>query len=235
MEARARPCGRDEGFGPATVPGRFFHESRIFLELLAVSSAVPVLCLAELPGCIDRSAGRLLGVESRGLGFYRSWPANRFDGSEPTPEADPDAIAEAKWACEERESERFAKYAPVVARLSEALARDGRFTIDDRILDVAIALERMYELEGGELFHKMRSRVAWFLRTDAESRVREFKTAKEFYDAGSAIVHGRKKQAPVRKRHEAFDKGFDLARRSLFRLLSEGPPDDWDALVLDGG
>ena len=219
---------------PAPFPGRFFHEARIFLELLAVSSAVPILCLAELPGCIDRSAGRLLGIESRGLGFYRSWPAHRFDGFEPTPEADPDAISEAKRAYEDRESERFAKYAPVAARLSEALARDGRFAVDDRILDVAIALERMYELEGGELSHKMRTRVAWFLGTDAESRTREFKAAKEFYDARSAIVHGKKKQAHVRKRHEAFDKGFDLARRSVFRLLREGPPDDWDALVVEG-
>ena len=219
---------------PEPVPARFFHEARIFLELLAVSSAVPVLCLAELTGRIDRSAGRLLGLEHRGLGFYRSWPAYRFDALEPTPEAHPEAIDEAKKAYEDRESERFGKYAPVVARLSEALARDGRFAVDDRILDVAIALERMYELEGGELSHKMRTRVAWFLGMDAESRARAFKAAKEFYDARSAIVHGRKKQAHVRKRHEAFNKGFDLARRSLFRLLREGPPDDWDALVVEG-
>ena len=92
----------------------------------------------------------------------------------------------------------------------------------------------MYELEGGELSHKMRTRVAWFVGTDAESRAREFKAVKEFYDSRSAIVHGWKKQAPVEKRHEAFAKGFDLARRSLVRFLREGPPGDWDALVVEG-
>ena len=228
-----RPSGELSDSDPGS-PGRFFGEARVFLELLAVSHAAPVLCLAELTGCIDRSGGRLLGLERRGLGFYRSWPAHRFDGFEPTPEAKPEAIDEATDAYKDRKNERFGKLAPVVARLSEALARDGRFAVDDRILDVAIALERMYELEGGELSHKMRTRVAWFLGMDAESRVREFKAAKEFYDARSAIVHSRKRQASVGKRHEAFVKGFDLARRSLFRLLREGSPDDWDALGISG-
>ena len=226
----------DRGLGdPAPrVLGSFSREPRLFLELLAVSHGAPVLCLAELVGCIDRSGAQLLGREYRGPGFYRGSPAHRFDGAEPMPEADPEAIAEARKAYEDRESERFGKYEPVVARLSEALARDGRFAFDDRILDVAIALERMYELDGSELSHKMRARVAWFLGTDAESRVRELTAAKEFYSARSAIVHGGKKRANVEKRREAFDKGFDLARRSLFRLLREGPPEDWDALVVGG-
>ena len=210
------------------------REARILLELLAVSHAAPVLCLAELTGCIDRSSRRLLGLEDRGLGFYRSWPAHRFDGFEPMPEAEPEAIGEATQVYKDRENERFEKYAPVVARLSEALARDGRFAVDDRILDVAIALERMYGLEGGELSHKMCTRVAWFLGTDAQRRLREFRAAKQFYRARSAIVHGGKRQANVGKLHEVFNKGFDLARRSLFRLLCEGPPHDWDALVVEG-
>ena len=50
----------------------------------------------------------------------------------------------------------------------------------------------------------------------------------------SAIVHSRKKNMDVTRRREAFDKGFDLARWWLFRLLREGPSDDWGALVVDG-
>ena len=228
-----RPEGELRDSAPPS-PGQSFGEARILLELLAVSHAAPVLCLAELTGCIDRSGRRLLGLEDRGLGFYRSWPAHRFDGFEPMPEAEPEAIGEAMQVYKDRENERFEKYAPVVARLSEALARNGRFAVDDRILDVAIALERMYGLEGGELSHKMCTRVAWFLGTDAQSRLREFRAAKQFYRARSAIVHGGKRQANVGKRHEVFNKGFDLARRSLFRLLCEGPPHDWDALVVEG-
>ena len=124
--------------------------------------------------------------------------------------------------------------APIVGRLAEALGRDGRFAVEDRILDVAIALERMYQLDGGEISHKMRTRVAWILGADAESRRREMKAVKEFYEARSAIVHNRKRKEVTQRQHDAFVKGFDIARRSLFKLLREEPPEDWDALVIGG-
>ena len=104
---------------------------------------------------------------------------------------------------------------------------------DDKILDVAIALERMYGLDGGEISHKMRTRIAWFLGVDAKSRFREMKTVKDFYEARSAIVHNRKKASWQRDR-EAFRKGFDTAKRTLFKLLHEGPPENWDELVIAG-
>ena len=131
-------------------------------------------------------------------------------------------------------SERYGKMAPIIGRLAEALARDGRFAVEDRILDVAIVLERMYELEGGEISHKLRTRAAWFLGADAESRVREIQAVKAFYEARSAIVHSKKKRPAAEKQRAAFEKGFDVARRSLFRLLRDGPPNDWESLVIAG-
>ena len=66
---------------PVTAPpGPFFQEARMFLDLLAVSHAAPLLPLAALSDCIDRSAGRLLGRDSSGPRFYQSWPAQAFDG-----------------------------------------------------------------------------------------------------------------------------------------------------------
>ena len=59
-------------------PGRFFQEARIVLELLAVSQAAPVLCLAELSGCIDRSAGGSLAWNAGASG---SIGAGRRSGS----------------------------------------------------------------------------------------------------------------------------------------------------------
>ena len=242
--AAVRPFRWKPKFGPAhdrgvgdpapRVLGSFSRKPRLFLELLAVAHGAPILCLAELVGCIDRSGGRLLGREYRGPGFYRGSPAHRFDGAEPMPEANPEAIAEAMKAYEDRESERFGNYAPVVAWLSGALARDERFAVDDRIVDVAIALERMYELEGRGLSRKLRTRAAAFLGTDAQNAAHEFNVAKQFYDTRSLIVHGRKGDMDLEERREAFDKGFDLARRSLFKLLHEGPPEDWEALVVGG-
>lgn len=223
-----------EGGVEAYDPRPFFREAQTLLELLGVAHATPVLCLAALGCCIDRSASRLLGgVDYRGA-IYRARAAQGFDGFNECPGLAPEAFVEAKKAFDNRTSERFGKMAPIIGRLAEALTREGRFAVEDRILDIAIALERMYELDGGEISHKLRTRAAWFLGADAESRVCEMQAVKEFYDMRSAIVHSKKKKPAAEKQRAAFDKGFDVARRSLFRLLRDEPPDDWEKLVIAG-
>ena len=74
-----------------------------------------------------------------------------------------DALAEARDVFLNREGERYSRMAPVVGRLAEALARDGRFAVEDRILDIAIALERMYELEQRDGSFQLKTRAAYFL------------------------------------------------------------------------
>ena len=228
-----RPTGdlRESGLAP---PGRFFPEARIFLELLAVAHAAPVLRLAELSNCIDRSAGRLLGQGRKGPGFYQSWPAHGFGGFEECPALAPVALVEAREAFDNRDGERYAAMAPIIGRLAEALARSGRFGIDDKILDVAIALERMYELDQGEIVFKLRTRAACFLQLGSEDRLRTFKDMGGFYEARSSIVHKPGKSRRKIDKPDAFARGFDVARRSLMKLLRNGPPADWNELVISG-
>ena len=220
MAAHVLPARLRKALRTVRDPRPFFLEAQAFLELLGVAHATPVLCLAALASCIKRSAGRLLG----GLGYrgavYRAGAAQGFDGFDACPKLALERFAEAKEAFDDRTSDRYAEMAPIISRLAEALARDGRFAVEDRILDVAIALERMYELDGSEISHKLRTRVAWFLGTDGESRVREMQAVKAFYDMRSAIVHSRKKKPTAEKQRAAFDKGFDVARRSLFQVSS---------------
>ena len=52
--------------------------------------------------------------------------------------------------------------AALVARMAESRARTGPFAHQDRILDVAITLEQMYELDSGEISFKLRARAACF-------------------------------------------------------------------------
>ena len=214
-------------------PEPFFVQARTFLALLAVANEAAVLPVAMLNHCIDRSAAQLLGREENRSSFYRRRSAHGFDGSKECPKLAREALGNAMEAFEIRKGKRYARMSPIIGRLAEALGRDGQFALEDRILDVAIALERMYQLDGSEISHKMRTRVAWFLGADVESRVREMKAVKQFYEARSAIVHNPKRKA-VKRQHDAFAKGFDIARRSLFKLLHEEPPDDWDALVVGG-
>lgn len=219
-----------------TNPEPFFREAQTFLELLAVTHATPVLRLATLSDCINRSAGRLLGLEHHNGGSHRGQPAQGFDGFDKCPELAPEALAEAQKAFESRQGERYGKMAPIVGRLAEALARAGPFASEDRILDVATSLERMYELDQGEIVFKLKTRAAYFLESDTEARLRVFKDVGAFYGARSKIVHNsRKKQGAAEGRGAAFKKGFYIARRSVVKLLRDGPPPDWNEMVIAGG
>ena len=215
----------------------FFREAQTFLELLAVTHAAPVLRLATLPYCIDRSASRLLGLEYHNGGSHRGQPAQGFDGFDKCPELALEALTEAQEAFENRQGERYGRMAPIVGRLAEALARDGRFQTDDKILDVAIALERRYEDERdrGAIGLKLGTRAARFLETGTEDQERVRQDVQEFYNVRSAIVHKRKKPPSVAVKEKAFIQGFKVARRSVVKLLRDGPPPDWNAMVIAGG
>ena len=218
----------------AEPPGPFVSDALDFLELLAVSHRVPIVCLAAVRECLSRSACRLLGQGHNHGGVQWGRPVHRFDTFSKPPGPRSEAVAEAKRAYGERKSQRYGKLAPVVARLAEALARDGRFAAEDKILDVAIALERMYGLDGGEISHKLRTRSSWFLGRDAEDRVRVMESVAEFYRVRSEIVHKGKRKASEERYRESFDTGFDLAARTLFKLLKEGSPGNWEKLVIAG-
>ena len=228
-----RPAGDVNEPGTES-PGPFFEEARLFLDLLAVSHAAPVQPLANLSDCIDRSASRLLGQESHGPGFYQSWPAQGFDGFGECPVPRPEALQEARQAFDNRESAHYERLAPFVGRLAAALARTGRFAGDARVLEIGIVLEGMYELPEGRLSRALRNRVSEFLGTDAESRARIRESVKAFHDARSNIAHSRSDKVTPFTSGAAFVTGFDLARRSLFKLLREGRPEAWDKLAVAG-
>ena len=213
----------------------FFPEAAVFLDLLAVSHATRVAPLATLSNRIDASAGRLLGRETQSPGFYQSWTAEGVSGFDRSPEIRPAELEEAQEAFRCRESARYQRMAPIVTRLSEALARNGRLALHDKIVDVSIALEGMYELPRWGVTSALEERVSGFLGTDEDSRAKLGKSARAFYDARSAIVHSRSAKASPFTNGAAFVTGFDLARRSLFKLLREGVPADWKKVAIGGG
>ena len=215
-------------------PLPFFREAQIFLELLAVAHATPVLSLATLAHCIDQSAGRLLGLSDHSGNLDRGRSAQSFDRFDECPDLEPKALAETREAFEHRKSKRYASVAPTVGRLSEALASDGRFANEVRLVDVAIALERMYDLPQGKISRTLQNRASSYLGTDPDSRATIKKSVKEFYDARSDTVHSRSRDVSPQRNHEAFGKGFDIAKRTLFKLLREGRPENWNEWKVAG-
>lgn len=124
----------------------FFEDAKVFVELLAIFHAAPVSCLAMIPYCIHRTASHLLGQPHYHGGYIWGRSARSFDGLASSTELSVDALNEASKAFEAQQSTNYQYCAPIIARLAEALARSGRFRADDKILDIAIALERMYKI-----------------------------------------------------------------------------------------
>ena len=227
--------------GDGSVPdlnwgGSFRAEAQAFVEFLALFHTAPVICLATLPYCIHRTASSLLGGSHHNGSYQWGHSARSFDFLAESTELSVDALNEASEAFGYRQSINYQYCAPIVARLAEALARSGRFQIDDKILDVTIALERMYEDERdrGAIGVKLGTRAADFLATNAEDRERVLRDVREFYKVRSAIVHKRKKPPSAAVKEEAFTKGFKVARRSVVKLLQEGSPSDWNTRVIAG-
>ena len=126
-----------------------------------------------------------------------------------------------------------------VNRLSSSIQRKrGRFWVQDRILDAAIALEIMYELESPELTNKLSTRAAHLLAKKAAERIEIFDRVHVFYKARSRIAHGvkGKRQKKMNSRmidsKEASDSGFALASDTLHALLKIRDFPDWKTLIL---
>ena len=209
-------------------PEEFFSNAQTLLDLIAVSHATPVVRLATVTDCIDRSAARLLGQEKHNAGTIRKRPPPDFDGFAECRLLSPSALEDARDAFRKRRSAVFRRMAPNLLRLSEALARDGRVAMHDKVVDVVIALEGMCELPRKRKSRTLQDRVSDFLGTDADDRKRTREIVRTVYDARSEIVHSDSKRVSPFRHGAAFVTGFELARRTLMQLLREGPPDDWE-------
>ena len=110
-------------------------------------------------------------------------------------------------------------------RLATSFSRPGgRFGQEDRLLDVAIALEVLY---GGTTGHKLSKRAAGLLGATAAEQKRTYDQAKEFYDARSRIVHWKKPPPSPDVLDKELEAGRNLACLTLASLLSRGAPLKW--------
>ena len=206
-----------------SVPRSFNPTSAGFLDLLAVSHATPVVPLAELSGQIDRVAGRLLGRARQSPGIYQKFKAKGLNGFAARPHICAGALGDAREVFKNCENDRYRRLAPIIELLAEALARDGRFAMQDKIVDVAKALEGMYDLPKQGVTKALVKQIADLLGTDKASQDRIREDVRKFYNVRSAIVHNRPYETTPFTNDAVFLTGFDLARQTLFKLLRENP------------
>ena len=220
------------------VDKEFPNNANAVVDLLAIAHAVPLMNMMCFECCVDPQVWALLGEPGTGgsASWSQGWPINADLGDTPL---SMEHFSEAKDIfCRLKDSNNDqTRYESVISRLAGSLLRRGKLEAADKILDVAIALELMYELDSPELKYKLATRAAWFLEKNSPGRVETFNKVRKFYDTRSSVVHSHKKQANNydQQLSEQFKQGFDLAHRTLFKLLREGRPLDWNEQVLSGG
>ena len=122
-----------------------------------------------------------------------------------------------------------------IRRLATSFSRTGRYGTEDRVLDSAIALEIMYDLDNPEITYKLATRAGSFLGTDAETRVEIFGKVRSLYRARSSLIHeGKAPKNSLDALDRASVDGPDLALRTLLELLRRGRAPNWDKLVMAG-
>lgn len=212
---------------------KFPEDYELVGDLLAIASGHPCvprlhyIHVAKWMEALDENVR--FGWSSGLVGSRDPWPGNQLVEEE----AARFLVLVRGWQSYEREREQLRI---PVRRLAASRWRRGRFGAEDRILDTAIALEMMYGLTGSEISYKLKTRAAFFLGEDAETRREVFQRIETFYSARSTIVHGpskrRKRQIDL---NEAASVGFEIGSSTLRLLLHRGSPPDWKELVLSGG
>lgn len=232
-QPKFRPSSQDEIHLDTDWGNSFVQDSERLCALLAISHAAPIVHVATIFYCVHPVASRLLGQRNRHRSHISSRYVHSFDSSSIPRDSRSDATEEAISLFKTRNSRNFEKLEPITPRLATSVTRQGRFALEDRILDVAMALERMYELDQGEVSYKLKTRAACYLESTTEARNRVFKEVNELYDLRSAVVHGsEKKRGTLGEEESTFEAGFEIARRTLFKLMREGPPSDWNQIVI---
>ena len=202
----------------------WFEDAKFLVDLLSIAARTPLLSrtrYVQLPTWIQEIDPNFAYPNQTSGGFVSdAWPNKGRDLSKSG--ADDFVALASDWYAEPEKPHALTL---ATRRLAASLSRPGgRFGEEDRILDIAIALEICY---GGKKGHQLAKRAARLLGADATEQIRSYDQARRFYSVRSRIVHT---EGPVPARdslHGELEAGRDLACRSLRDLLKCDMPVDW--------
>ena len=216
-----------------TRPESFRDDALLFINLLALTHGLGLQSTGYIYNGVEQEIERLVGSS---LSFRSSRVWTRDGHSNMTVPTTP-AISMEGFTEAQRLFPKM-RHAPdrlrlALSRLASSLSRTGPHAVLDGIVDVAIALEAMYQVGPPEQTYRLGTRAAHFLEECAERRMATYRTVRDFYKARSAIVHGGSGDEG-----DALGTSLDIARRTLRKLILEGGPSsfsDWDEFVVTGG
>ena len=202
----------------------WFGDSKLLVDLLSIAKQVPLLSrtryvrLARWIEEIDPSFAH--GTEDSSGFVSDVWPRRGRELSEGDVAAFLDLARGWYTYLDKPDAMNLA-----IRRLAASFSRPGgRFGQEDRILDVAIALEVLY---GGTTGHKLSQRAAALLGATAGEQKRAYDQARAFYDARSRIVHWKRPLPSPDVLDKKLEAGRNLACLTLESLLSRGAPLKW--------
>ena len=205
----------------------WFDDSKLLVDLLSIAARVPLLSRTRYVR-VARWIEEMNPNFASGTGTSGGFVSDVWPGSQDLTEGDVDAFLELSrgWFAY---PDRPDAMKLAIRRLAASFSRPGgRFGQEDRILDVAIALEVLY---GGTTGHKLALRAAGLLGAAAEEQKGTYDKAKGFYDVRTRIVHLKAEPPSPEVLDRALQTGRDLACLSLTSLLSRGTPVKWAAVM----
>lgn len=124
----------------------------------------------------------------------------------------------------------------VLNRLSQS---KRRMQIEDKILDLGIALEMLLlnnNPNNNQLSLSFRLHGSWLVGSDKEDRVKKYKQLKEIYTYRSQVAHSgllcNGNQEKIERVQQSFPEYLTIAENICQKVIKDGCP-DWDKLVLD--
>ena len=180
----------------------FSDNAEIIVDLLAIAHSAPVTTIMFLGSRVDQRIWNILGVPNPGGSLRQHAGLSIMDYVVNTP-LSMGKFSEVRNAFSQlkRQNNDLKRYKSIISRLSSSLLRRGKLRSEDKILDVAIALELMYELDSPPLRYKLGTRASRFLETNSDKRIEIFDKVRGFYDVRSSVVRngkGNKKKKEVR-------------------------------------
>lgn len=217
LHAPPRPLAR-------TPPPLFHRWAAEFSNLLSVVLSQRVSWLATFEGCIPGRAAGLLGSQHQAAHTHKGRSISHlfspFDRIEAVEARQIDLV---KKLFANRRNTEYPEIAAIIQRLAEAHRRDGRYSLEDKVLDLAIVFERMFKPRGRSIGRDLEKAAAEFLAVNDDESTSIKQQLRHFYKIRSAIIHGpsdEKSRRLIRQSEKAWQACEPIARATVLKKIS---------------